>query len=244
MKILGYSGGFKKEHIVIDQVKKLTGKKKPKILFIPTAKLDNPEVIAKYKKKGFDVLELIFKKPSKAEVKKKILSTDAIYVHGGLSYYMMRVWKKFDVDKYLIQAGKKGIVLAGFSAGAVCWCNYGVSNTRRVGIRKDGSYYLRNKNGVWTRNTMIRILPFVLCPHYDGEGMLQGGRKKATKHIMKRGGMGIGLENFVYMEINGDKITFVSLDKKAKAYRCYWKQGKYHEENLKGSYSINELAKK
>ncbi|PJC37072.1 peptidase E, partial [Candidatus Peregrinibacteria bacterium CG_4_9_14_0_2_um_filter_53_11] len=55
----------------------------------------------------------------------KILSADLIYVGGGNTLKMMLRWKRFGVTTLLKQAYRKDIVLAGVSAGSICWFEYG-----------------------------------------------------------------------------------------------------------------------
>lgn len=87
-----------KETVSIDkEILKLTGKKKPKLLFIPTASNDSEfyySVIKDYFAKlgaRTDVLYLINKKQSKKSIEEKILSSDAIYVGGGNTLKMMNI---------------------------------------------------------------------------------------------------------------------------------------------------------
>ena len=89
-----------------------TGKKNPKLLYIPTAESDlDLKGKCKAAKKHFsklgckiDVLYLIKNKLSKKQIEDKILSTDAIYVGGGNTLKMMAIWKKLGVDKILKKA--------------------------------------------------------------------------------------------------------------------------------------------
>src|ERR1700731_839581 len=105
-----------------------SGKKNPKLLFIPTASADSErywkhvrEYFGGYLKCKADVLFLIKKQPSKEQIRKKILSADVIYVGGGNTLRMMRVWRRLGIDQLLRTAYENGIVLSGISAGAICW---------------------------------------------------------------------------------------------------------------------------
>ena len=119
--------GVKNETLGIDrEIIKLSGKENPKLLFIPTASGDALGYIESAqnhfgKKLGckIDSLELIIKKYSKKEISDKILNSDIIYVGGGNTLKMMKVWRKFGVDALLEKAMKKGIDLSGLSAGSL-----------------------------------------------------------------------------------------------------------------------------
>jgi Peptidase E len=69
------------------EIIRLSGKKHPKVLFIPTASGDSPlyyETFKKYygEKMGFktDVLYLLKTKPSLEQIKEKILNSDIVYI--------------------------------------------------------------------------------------------------------------------------------------------------------------------
>ena len=138
--------GFPTQTTAIDkEIIRLTKKKHPTLLFIPTASGDSSsyyETVRNHFGKKLscktDVLYLIKEKLSQQEIKEKILSADIIYVGGGNTFRMMKIWKRRGVDVILKQAYKKGTVLSGLSAGArragisrgsvagICWgCRVG-----------------------------------------------------------------------------------------------------------------------
>jgi putative intracellular protease/amidase len=59
----------------------------------------------------------------------KDLSADIIYVGGGNTLQMMRVWRRFGVDKLIKSAYESGTVLSGISAGSICWFDSGHSDS-------------------------------------------------------------------------------------------------------------------
>ncbi len=97
MKIVAIGGGeigrpgTKIETKAIDrEIIHLTGKKSPKLLFLPTASGDSEgyyEIVRNYfgKKLGcrVDVLYLIKEKLSKEQIERKILGSDIVYVGGA-----------------------------------------------------------------------------------------------------------------------------------------------------------------
>ncbi|MFS0918916.1 Type 1 glutamine amidotransferase-like domain-containing protein [Brevibacillus sp. 179-C 1.1 NHS] len=46
---------------------------------------------------------------------------DVIYVGGGNTQYMLEKWRAMNFDAVLKEAYEKGTLLAGISAGAMCW---------------------------------------------------------------------------------------------------------------------------
>jgi dipeptidase E len=117
--------GTKKETIPIDrEIIRLTGKKHPKLLFLPTASgdaLSSIEVVKKYFGDflGCRVSSLLLLKErlSHTAIRTKILGSDIVYVGGGTTLQMMRIWRKQGVDKVLQLAYKKGIVFVGLRIG-------------------------------------------------------------------------------------------------------------------------------
>ena len=118
------------------RIVELTKKKHPKALFIPTASGEPDGYIQNFnkvygKKLGCktDVLFLLKTKPTKKELREKILSSDLIYVGGGNTLKMMKRWRFLGVDKILKEAHKRGIVLSGISAGGISWFEAGHSDS-------------------------------------------------------------------------------------------------------------------
>jgi len=159
--------GFPIETTSIDkEIISLSGKEKPKLLFIPTASSDSEsyfEVVKKHfgKRLGcaVDVLYLLKNKHPKGEIEKKILNSDIIYVGGGNTLKMMKTWRKLGVDTILLKAYKKGIVLSGVSAGAICWFSFGNSD----------SLLFSKRNAPMIKVRGLGFINLLFCPHYDVE---------------------------------------------------------------------------
>lgn len=233
LKIVAIGGGeigrpgFPIETTQIDkEIIRLTGKNKPRLLFIPTASSDSEtyyEVVQKYfgKKLGckVDVLYLTKQKLSKKVLQQKILNTDIIYVGGGNTLKMMNIWRRLGVDKLIKQASRKGIVLSGVSAGSICWFKNGCSDSRKF---TSGSTKAIKVAG-------LELINALHCPHYDFEK----NRKNDLKNIMKKTtGVAIALDNCCAIEIVDKNYRILCSKKNAKAYKCYWKNGTYHEEEI------------
>jgi dipeptidase E len=220
--------GHKIETKKIDQeIIKLTGKKNPKLLFVPTASSDSEGYVSvvqnyfgKKLKCKVDDLLLLKEKISKKDIEKKILSADIVYVGGGNTLKMMNIWKKKGVDKIFKKAIKKGVVLSGLSAGAVCWFKYASSDSKKF---YDPKASLIKVSG-------LNFISAVSCPHYD----VEKDRKPELKILMKKTkGVAIALDNCCAIEIVGDNYRIINSKQAANAYKVYWKDKKYFEEKLK-----------
>jgi peptidase E len=58
-----------------------------------------------------------------------LLSQDVIYVGGGSMRNLLAVWQVHGLDRMLRDAWERGVVLAGLSAGAMCWLEGGVTTS-------------------------------------------------------------------------------------------------------------------
>lgn len=231
--------GVKNETLGIDrEIIKLSGKNKPKLLFIPTASGDAAGYVSSVEnyfgnKLGckVDSLELISKKYTKKELEEKILKSDIIYVGGGNTLKMMKAWRKFGVNMLLEKAMKKGIVLSGVSAGSICWFRYGNSDSARFG---------KNKEASMIRVKGLDMIPALHCPHYDTEK----GREKSLKEMMKKNkGIAIAIDNCAALEVIGDQYRILKTKKIANIYKVYWRDGKYFKELVSAKKNLQPLDK-
>ncbi|HTZ86547.1 MAG TPA: Type 1 glutamine amidotransferase-like domain-containing protein, partial [Solirubrobacteraceae bacterium] len=58
-----------------------------------------------------------------------VLSQDIIYVGGGSMRNLLAIWRAHGLDELLVRAWRTGTVLAGLSAGAMCWFQGGVTRS-------------------------------------------------------------------------------------------------------------------
>jgi peptidase E len=66
---------------------------------------------------------------SRRSLKDIILAQDIIYVGGGSMRNLLAIWRAHGVDHILLEAWRRGTVLAGLSAGAMCWFEAGVTRS-------------------------------------------------------------------------------------------------------------------
>ena len=219
--------GYPVETTEIDQeIIRISGKEHPKLLFFPTATSDSEsyyEVIAEHfgKRLGCqtDVIYLIRDKPSTREIEEKILGSDIVYVGGGNTLKMMRIWRQSAVDRILYQAYENGTVLSGLSAGAICWFRWGNSDSRKF----------TNPDAGLIRVTGLGLINALYCPHYDVEEY----RKPDLKKLMNKvPGVAIAVDNCCAIEIIDDRYRIISSKSSANAYRVYWSRGRFFEETI------------
>ena len=109
-----------------------------KIGFLPTASKDNQKKIDLfYKRFENSNSELShFNLCSKIEgFRDWLLSKDIIYVGGGNTFYMLEIWEKNNLIEIFKEAHDKGIILSGVSAGAACWFDWILSDSKGLGLK-------------------------------------------------------------------------------------------------------------
>ena len=209
-KILIAGGGFRTEFI--RYMAALTGKKRPRICYLPTASADSPDAAVEFYKfcAPLDVephvqnvfIESLTQKEGWDEV---FLSMDAIVVAGGNTLNQQAIWKAQGIDVVLRQAWDRGIVLGGASAGSLCWFEEGTTDSRPKAL------------------SIVKCMGFLKgshSPHYDAEA----GRRPLYHTLIGSGEMkpGYACDNDagIYFEDNevkrvvntrdGAKVYFVS----------------------------------
>lgn len=226
-KIVALGGGeiTKKETLAIDkQTIKLTGKKHPKLLFVPTASSEAPGYVQNVqdyfgKTLGckIDVLYLLNRKTNRKELAKQILGADIIYVGGGNTLKMMNAWRRTGVDKLLIQAWKRGAVLTGLSAGTICWFEKGHSDSRS---------YKNPKKWGYIQVSGLGLIKGLHCPHYDGHTLGKPRREYFSEMIQQRGGTGIAIDECAALEIHDNEFRVITSKPKRFVYLVFRKRGK------------------
>ncbi len=215
-----------------------TEKNIPKICFIPTASGDSEAFLDKFytafKNYNCQPSHLaFFRKPTPtaiplSKIEQEIMKQDAIYVGGGNTRSMLAVWREWQLDRILKNAWESGILIAGMSAGAICWFEYGVSDFFCEMGRLDPITGLNLVSGSCT-------------PHFDGES----NRRSEFHRLVddRQIPSGIGIDDGAAVFFAGDEIAEVVASKpNAKAYRVKAELGKIVEEELDVRYLGNNLS--
>ncbi len=158
-KILIAGGGFNRAFI--RYMAELTGKKRPRICYLPTASADAADSVINFYQQcaTLDVephvqasfIESLSQSQGWDDV---FLSMDGIMVSGGNTLNQQAIWKAQGIDVVLKAAWDKGIVLGGASAGSLCWFEEGTTDSRPKAL---------------SIVTCLGFLPGSHSPHYDGE---------------------------------------------------------------------------
>jgi len=134
-KIIAIGGGELRERttLQIDEyianlAKERAGENRANALFIPTASHDFMPYYNTFHKVytgvfniKTDVALTVFKEPDMEKMKGKFEKADMIYVGGGDTVFMIEHWKQSGLLPLIKDAYERGVIIAGLSAGAICW---------------------------------------------------------------------------------------------------------------------------
>lgn len=146
---------------VLKHLVSLSAKPEPHILYVPTAGFDyiiGDEIIFDaFHQLGGKVANLFLTNPNftPAEIERKVMSADIVYAGGGNLKFLMDTWKTTGADKIFRKAYEKGILLAGYSSGAMGWCQEGWDD-----CGPDKSFQFVD---------CVGLLPYCCCPHFDAD---------------------------------------------------------------------------
>ena len=173
----------------------LTGAERPRVLVVPTAVADAAEptlsIVSQLHHRAEVSFVQFFPWPP-ADLRELALAQDAIYVSGGNTANALAIWRVHGFDAILREAWEAGIVLAGWSAGMICWFEAGVTDS--FGPQLEG---MRDGLG---------FLPGSACPHYDGEGER---RPVYTRLVGKGFPPGFAADDCVGLRFDGAELAEV-----------------------------------
>lgn len=221
-KIIFVGGsGFNK--VFINYVASLTNKANPKICFVPTATGDSPNSILTWYANCEDlplrpyVLRTYINSPAAPKsFEEIIMSMDAIIVGGGNTLNMIAIWKAHGIDTVLRKAYEKGIVMAGGSAGSLCWFTGGSTDSRPKEL---------------TIVEGLGFLNFSHSPHY----LREAGRRPLYHQLITGGKLKAGYacdDQAGLLFVNGVMKKSVSQNPDNHNYFVSLKDGKINEELL------------
>jgi dipeptidase E len=193
----------------------LTEAERPRVLFIGTASGDSDLYIARFHdafRPPAEVRHLRLFGIPPPSLRDLVLDQDLIFVGGGNTASMLAVWRLHGLDRFVREAWEAGTVLAGTSAGAICWFDAGVTDSFRVEL--DGL-------------DCLGFLPGSCCPHYDGEE-----NRRPAYHRLVAGGLpaGYAADDLCGLVFRGSELTeVVTAQAGAGAYRVELVEGEVRE---------------
>ena len=196
----------------------LTGRERPRVLYIGTAMAEDPSAALRMHDTFGGIAEVsrleFFPWPPD-DLRERVLGADLIFVGGGNTANMLAIWRVHGVDELLRAALESGVVLTGSSAGGICWWEHGVTDSFGPQLAS---------------MDCLGFLAGSFCPHYDDEH-----NRRPVFHELLRNGLpggyaadaGVGLHL-----VNGGLQDVVSVDEWTRAYRVELRDGEVIEEPI------------
>ncbi|MDX6257263.1 MAG: hypothetical protein QOJ11_3597 [Frankiales bacterium] len=166
--ILATSGGFRPTDRygweigpLIDHALELSGASRPRICYLATAGGDNLGAYALFYaafagREDVRASHLqLFTMPNIADPARHLLEQDVIWVGGGSVAGLLAMWQLHGIDDAMRAAWESGVVLAGVSAGSLCWHVGGTTDSFGPDLRPV-------TNG-------LALVPYGNGVHYDSE---------------------------------------------------------------------------
>lgn len=211
MQIIAMGGGgfsMEPDNLALDRyIVAQTGVERPKVCFLPQASGEAPGYIINFYK-AFSALNCIpshlsLFTPHTADLAGFLLSQNLIYVGGGSTKSMLALWREWELDRILREAAEAGTVLAGISAGGLCWFDYGLNEIVMKKSILPGLGYLKGSCAV----------------HYDDETV----PSRAPYHEWIGNGKmpdGVAFDDYAAGHyINGELVRVVASRPNRKGYR-------------------------
>jgi dipeptidase E len=129
---------------------------------------------------------------------------------------MLAVWREWGFDIVLKEAWEKGVVLAGISAGAICWFEQGITDSFADELKV---------------MDCLGFLKGSCCPHFDGEPE----RRPSFHRMLLEGSIhpGLALDDCAAVHFVGEEIRRVVVSRpEANAYRMSAVNGSIKQEAL------------
>ncbi len=128
-----------------------------RLLYVPTAGMEDPARTVWWYERlhgRAEMMHLHFFPWPPSGLRERTLDHDVILVTGGNTANALAVWRTHGFDEILREAWLAGILLTGWSAGMICWFEYGVTDSFGPELAP---------------MECLGFLPGSACPHYDGE---------------------------------------------------------------------------
>ena len=116
------------DEYIAAEAKKAAGERRACGLFIPTASHDCMPYYNTFHKVYTGIFDIktdvaltVGREFEREKMAAKFARADFIYVGGGNTVYMLEQWKETGLTELIRAAFERGVLIAGLSAGAICW---------------------------------------------------------------------------------------------------------------------------
>jgi peptidase E len=151
---------------------------------------------------GFNLTHLnLFSMPNVENIEEHLLTQDVVWVNGGSVVNLLAVWRAHGLDGIFRRVWEAGVVLAGVSAGSICWFKGGTTDSFGPELRAV-------TNG-------LGLLPYGNGVHYDSEA----ARRPLVHRLVADGTLGEThcTDDGVGLVYRGTELTGVVTESPGKA---------------------------
>lgn len=188
----------------------LTGKSRPRVLFVLTASGDDKNYLATMyqavSQLSVDAEHLaLFTQPN-VPVEEAFGRADLVWVGGGSVANLLAVWRLHGVDLATKDAWERGVVLGGVSAGSICWHVGGPTDS--FGPKLE------------TVTNALGFLPWGNGVHYDSEAQ----RRPLLQSLVQNETLPLSFATddhagIIYQGIDPIEVVIDKADQNARAYK-------------------------
>lgn len=185
------------DEYIVNLAKQKVTDRRLNALFIPTASHDFMPYYNSFHKiytgnfnVKTDVALTVFKQPDLNKIAEKFEKADIVYIGGGDTVFMMDHWKKSGLLPLIKSAYERGTIIAGVSAGAICWFTDIYTDSLKT---ENGDKYAMFQGLGWLKG--------VVSPHYNQR------LNDFDEIVVNRFDKAIGIEDNVALLIQDEKIV-------------------------------------
>ena len=150
---------------IADLAKQRAGDKRAVGVFIGTASHDSMPYFNTFRKTftsdfniKADCVLSVYGEMNEEKIKSKFEKADLIYIGGGDTLFMLDWWRQKGILDLVLDAYNRGVIIAGLSAGAICWFEKMYTDSQFVNGKDNYKYSICNG---------LAILSGMCCPHYE-----------------------------------------------------------------------------
>jgi dipeptidase E len=176
-----------------------------RLLYVPTAGMESPDRTVWWYERlrgRAEMTHLHFFPWPPSGLRELTLDHDVIVVTGGSTANALAIWRTHGFDEILREAWQHGVLLAGWSAGMICWFDHGVTDSFGPQLAS---------------MECLGFLPGSACPHYDGE---EQRRPVYTRLVAEGLPPGVAADDDVALRYVGTDLREVVTSREGAAAYC------------------------
>ena len=200
-RLIAFGGGgftHKADADLEDFLLAQVSKERPRIGFVGTASLDDPEKIARFHERFTAACASHTHLPmaaNAAQARAWLDDLDLVYVGGGNTLQLANHWRRQGIDEVMKSAALRGVLMAGVSAGANVWFEQALSDSGGNGLAPTAG---------------IGLIAGSCCPHYSTEPQRQPSFIACISRNELADGVAIDDGVAVLFDENGSRLAYSS----------------------------------